>query len=542
MSKGGLVGQVLAGRFRIADLLGAGAMGEVYVAEHSMLGRQFAIKVLHESVENDERLVERFRREARAASYLTHPNIVSIIDFGRTEEDQLYLVMEYVPGQSLMDAINALKGGRMQFARAVSILEQLTSAVQAAHEVGVVHRDLKPDNVLLADGGRGHEQVKILDFGLAKMMQDSELSRLTRKGEIFGTPAYMSPEQARGDFVGPAADIYSIGVMAYELCAGRLPFLYNTIPRLLIAHQQEVPVPPSQHVRPGEWPIPNEIEAAILKCMAKEPAQRPSSVAELSSLFDHYAARARAMPSKVVPQVVLQEPADGEDGDSDWCEVTYDATGDAYTATLLGDEHVVEEIEPSEPPPGEAPEGASREWYWSQAVKKAKSLAHFLREQRLGTPELTRILGELADLEERTLSLDTEIALARSRTSELEKMTREAESRLRYAVMDLSMERGRLVDEGQVSSGVIQDLDFQIQSLESRLSEVYSERSQKMIKLEQSIRAREEHLVHYREQQVNAEARLVNTLHRSRPAVCPPDVQQGYLRLEDLLRAMQRAV
>jgi hypothetical protein len=345
------------------------------------------------------------------------------------------------------------------------------------------------------------------------------------------------------------ADIYSVAVMAYELFSGRLPFVYNTIPRLLIAHQQEPPTPPSTHVQPGDWPIPAEIEALIMRSLAKAPDARPGSLADLQALLQARAKRLAGPSSRIIPQVVLNQVTQVTQNPlSDWCEVTVEHTStDAVGATMLGEELLVEELEEyAEPLDGLAsdediPQGASTDWYWSRITSKAKALAQHLRDQRLGAIELTTTLGELANLEERTTSLETEIALARSRIDELEAITHEAESRLRFAVMDLSMERGRLIDEHDVAPHIIHDLDFQIRALEGRLAEVHRERAQKLAALEEAIGARQQHVEHYRKVQTNAEANLLNLLHRVRPNPCPDDLDQAYRRLEQLLHTMQTA-
>ncbi|MDY0003276.1 MAG: protein kinase [Polyangia bacterium] len=546
LDKRDLIGTLLAGRFRIQSLLGEGAMGQVFVAEHEGLGRKVAVKVLHQFVEDDPRLVERFRREARAASNLDHPNIVTITDFGRTEEDQLYLVMEYIHGLSLADATLKAAPGRLPFARVLSILVQICNAVDCAREAGVVHRDLKPENVLLGQGRSGQDVVKILDFGLAKMVDTPELSRLTRKGEVFGTPAYMSPEQARGDQVDHRSDLYSVGVMAYELLSGRLPFAYPSIVQLLRAHQGEVPARPSSHLGPTDWPIPADVEAMVMRCLEKNPNDRPSSLTELRRLLEPYLQRISLNASRIIPRVVLQQVTQEAEGNLYDCfEVTCEYTStDAITATLLPELVPDEPLEPEilEEAPSEdqlTPENAPAPWYWSRVISKAKALAGHLREQRLGSVEITQALATLAELEDRTMGLETEMALAQSRIIELESVTREAESRLRHAVMDLSIERGRLMDEGEVGPQVIQDLDTQIRALEGRLAEVHRDQVETLAALEKAISARQIHVEHYQKEQTEAEARLLNVLHRVRPQPCPLDIAVAYDRIEELLRAMQ---
>ena len=555
-----LIGQIISGRFRIVRQLGGGAMGEVYLAEHLMLGRLYAIKVLHESLEADDRLVERFRREARAASRLDHPNIVSITDFGRidptddvegTESGRFYLVMEHVEGPSLAQAIDEAAPRRLPQQRSVLILSQICEAVHAAHGAGVVHRDLKPDNILLGRRPSGSDHVKVLDFGLAKILQDPTMSQLTRKGEVFGTPAYMSPEQARGATVDHRADIYSIGVIAYELFAGRLPFLYNNISKLLIAHQQEQPAPPSHHLLQGQPPVPRDIEGSIMRCLAKDPAGRMQSIQEMSEVLATYVRRISVTGTRIVPNVLMQDKRESGTG-FDLCEVTDAAMSVPTRATMLGDA-LLEEISdediallatqlPSKARPisdFKVPPGASRDWFWSQIIKHARSLGHKLATRLAGSEALAASLSTISNIEDKILGLETEVALTRSQLDEFETTMRESESRLRFAVMDLSVERGRLVDEGRAGPPVLQDLDYQIQALETRLLQLYNDRSKEVAELVGSIEACEQHLANYRQQQVNMETWLLNQLHHLRPDPCPEDLQLHYARIDQFLRGMQ---
>ena len=533
MAKGALVGNMLAGRFKLVELIGSGGMAEVYLAEHEILGRRYAIKLLHNVFASDEIIAERFRREARATSRLDHPGIVTISDFGRTGEGQLYLVMEYIPGDSLRTALKTAVPSRLPLARSLDILTQLTRAVGAAHDAGVVHRDLKPGNILLGEGRGGALLVKVLDFGLAKFMASAELTAITQKGQVFGTPAYMSPEQGRGDIVDHRTDIYSIGVLAYELCTGRLPFPYTNLARLLIAHQQEAPKAPSEVLPPEAASLPKELERIIMRCLSKDKESRPIRADEVLRVFEGHREAKRDAQPRMVPQVVIVPP-NAVDRDLDWCELTLEADTDV---TTLNRDHSADDPEASA---RVAKREQDREWYWSQALKKARELAHQLRDRRLGTIEITKLLGDLGDLEERTTSLGTEIALAESRLRELDAMIREAETRLRGAMVDLSMERGRLLDENALPQ-LIADLDFQLSSLDQRLAEVYKERDARQDALANALKLRHERLAVFRQKQSNVEVTLVNLLRRLKPDPCPTDFEQSYTKLETLLRRMQRS-
>jgi len=521
------IGALIAGRFTVERLVGSGGMGSVYVAHHAELGQKYAIKFLHESIESDATLAERFRREARAISRLDHPGIVSITDFGRTDQNQLYLIMEYVDGPSLQDALEQEAPRGLGLRRTYSIMAQLCRAAGAAHRAGVVHRDLKPENILLTRDHSDLDVVMILDFGLAKIMDGAELTVLTTRGEVFGTPDYMAPEQARGDTIDHRTDIYSLGVIAYELCTGRPPFMAKSMPQLLVAHQVKLPEPPTTHMAPGAEPLPPGVERIILQCLEKDPDRRPRSATDIAEIFERRLERWVPHTRIVPPVKVGQLSGEGDD----WCEVTLDA--DTFVPT---DPDPLNPIPSQETDPEDL--AVRREWYWGQAVKKCRELTRRLRDQRLGTVGLTRLLGSLSDVEERVFSLDTERALAESRLGELDTMVRVAASRLRYAVVDLSMERGRLQDEG-ADPNVYADLDFQIQSLEQRLAGLYQKIDDKKAALLEALRARQEILARLRQDQTNLEVKLINDVLKARPPQAPADILDGYTGLTDLLAALK---
>jgi serine/threonine protein kinase len=202
-----LIGQVIDGRYKVLERLGAGGMGVVYKVEHQRMGKIAAMKVLHHDLEADAEIMKRFRREAEAVSKLTSPNTVQTFDFG-TADGAMYLVMEYIRGDDLGTLVR--RDGPLSFARAAPIFIQICDALAEAHELGIVHRDLKPENILVVRGRDGHDHAKVLDFGLAKLTQSSEASGVTGRNEIIGTPFYMSPEQIRGETLDSRSDIYSL--------------------------------------------------------------------------------------------------------------------------------------------------------------------------------------------------------------------------------------------------------------------------------------------------------------------------------------------
>src|SRR6186997_3095126 len=221
------INKVIAGRYRLEARIGEGGMGIVYRARHVLIDRVVAVKLIRPDLRGETHLRAWMLREARAANRVDHAHIVEIHDVGETEEGELYLVMELLVGSSLSSEIGK---GPMTFARATDILEQMCAALARAHDLGVVHRDLKSDNIVLTVRGGRRDFVKILDFGLAALARDP---RLAPKGAVFGTPEYMSPEQARGEDAGAQSDLYALGVLLYEMLTGQLPFRSNDRDTLL---------------------------------------------------------------------------------------------------------------------------------------------------------------------------------------------------------------------------------------------------------------------------------------------------------------------
>src|SRR5579862_4863374 len=252
-----LIGKTLPGGFLILELIGIGGMGRVYRAEQTTLGRTVAVKIIHPHLVGEENAAARFITEARAASRLNHPNSVGIIDFGKTEDGQLYLVMEFLRGKDL--ARVQYEEGPLSFRRIVSILRQMLAALSEAHHLG-----LKPENVILEPVRTGGDFVKVVDFGLAKMRAETQSPSITSPGIVCGTPEYMSPEQARGDPLDARSDLYSIGVILYQLLTGRLPFEADSPTQVVLAHLTETPKDP-RAVAPDRN-IPRPIVDLVLKC------------------------------------------------------------------------------------------------------------------------------------------------------------------------------------------------------------------------------------------------------------------------------------
>jgi len=258
------IGKTVGGRYRLISRLGSGGMSSVYLARHLVIDRLVAVKTLRRDLAQDPVQRDRFIREARAVNRINHENIVEITDFGETEDGLVYLVMEYVPGEPLL---RSLADGPFPAMRALDIAEQIAGALARAHQMGVVHRDLKPENVLLVPLKGGRDFVKILDFGIAKIL---DAPSLTGSQQIFGTPGYIAPEYIQSTAIDGRADLYSLGVILYELVTGALPFDYEYPGDLLVKHVTDPPVPPRERHGAVEEPM----EQLIMRCLEKDPDQR----------------------------------------------------------------------------------------------------------------------------------------------------------------------------------------------------------------------------------------------------------------------------
>jgi serine/threonine-protein kinase len=263
-----LIDQVFDGRYRVVRKLGTGGMANVYLAEDQELGRSVAIKMLDERHSQDEQFVERFRREAKNAAGLSHPNIVSIYDRGQAE-GTYYIAMEYLEGRTLKELL--VTRGPTPLPVAIDYARQILSALGFAHRHGIVHRDIKPHNAVVAPDGR----LKVTDFGIAR----SGTSQMTETGSIIGTAQYLSPEQAKGAPVTPASDIYSVGIVLYEMLTGSVPFTGDTPLEIAMKHLSTTPLPPSE-ARPE---VPHELDSIVLRALAKDPEDRYQSADEMDA-------------------------------------------------------------------------------------------------------------------------------------------------------------------------------------------------------------------------------------------------------------------
>jgi eukaryotic-like serine/threonine-protein kinase len=305
-----LVGQTV-GKYKIVKLLGEGGMGCVYMAEQQLgtTARKVALKTLHKHLSHDPSIKARFDREAGTVAALEHPNTIQVYDFGAMEDGTLYLVMEFVSGKSVADTL--IHEGPMDPVRVENIMKQVCGSLEEAHGHGIVHRDLKPDNVVLCERAGQKDWVEVLDFGIAKRSSehDPNEAKLTQQGMVLGTPPYMSPEQFTGQPVDVRSDIYALGVMAYEMLSGKLPWEANTAWEWASKHMTEVPTPLERNLDPAKIAnVPQHMRDAISRALAKNKDERFASVKDFFSAFSG----GHVVPSLAAAQAQAPVPSGGQ--------------------------------------------------------------------------------------------------------------------------------------------------------------------------------------------------------------------------------------
>jgi serine/threonine-protein kinase len=409
-----MLGRVVAGRYRLEARAGEGGMGVVYRARHVLIDRVVALKLIRPDLRGETHLRAWMLREARAANRVDHAHIIDIHDIGETEEGELYLVMEYLVGTSLS---SELARGPMALARGVDILEQMCAALARAHDLGVVHRDLKSDNILLSTRGGRKDFVKILDFGLAHLAMDP---RLAPKGAVFGTPEYMSPEQARGEEANAQSDLYALGVLFFEMLTGQLPFRSNDRETLL-EMQRTAPAPKPRSIKPDILPA---AETMVLKLLEKDRRKR---FQDAHHLHEELKALQRSLPS------------------APWEVAT---TGEAAA--------------PPPPPPPQSPgviEWANRAALFSRMVSRCYPQAN-------APPEIQSATAQAWDLASRATRLEGEVASHTRKLESLERRGRALRAEIGRKVEELAHEESRALRDANAEQQEAQRLRELVQAAE----------------------------------------------------------------------------
>jgi serine/threonine-protein kinase len=294
-----MIGRIFLGRYETTRLLGEGGMGRVYLARQLDLGRQVVVKVMHDQVAADPHFRERFQRETLLMARFQHPYAVTLYDASLNDPQGPCIIMEYIRGVTLDVLLR--RNGRLSAPRVGRLLGQLGEVLQAAHGEGIIHRDLKPANLMVVDPDSPYEKIKVMDFGLATLLDPISLKKLTDTNAEFavGTPGYICPEQVRGDSMDHRGDLYSVGVILYELLCGKLPFTAASSMEVLLAHANTEP-PSFAEIGAAAWVSPS-IEAVVRACLAKEPSQRPASARELVERFETALEHERAVAQETLP-------------------------------------------------------------------------------------------------------------------------------------------------------------------------------------------------------------------------------------------------
>jgi tRNA A-37 threonylcarbamoyl transferase component Bud32 len=437
-----MIGTVLDGTYRVLERIGAGGMGEVYLVEHVHIGRREAIKVLRPELASDPRLASRFRREARAINRLRHPNIIGIYDFGQLPDGRLYLTMEYAAGEALDSVLQ--REGRLELPRALHVLHQLAAAIDHAHAQGVVHRDLKPNNLVLVEERGRPDTLKVLDFGLAKVVDPGGTDdKLTLLGELFGTPEYLAPERFSNRPDDPRSDLYAIGCVGFELLVGRPPF--TGVRALVMAAHMQTPPPVAGRAVPG---VPPMLDAILGQLLAKSPDQRLQSGAQLCAALEQvpgFPRKKSVWNTGGVLTTSSAPPSDERRGTEQMRAPN--AMGFADTASARG-EDVLDEIFGALV---ELARTTTEQCPGDEGLSIALAVVHGVRDDR------ARLIGERTDLEARqTRALQT---------------AREREGSLRFAIAELRFVR----QSSRATAEIAADLDYQIDALDQRVRELHAE-------------------------------------------------------------------
>jgi serine/threonine protein kinase len=482
-----MIGIELDGRYRVLAKLGEGGSGEVYLVEHLLLARKEALKILRSQLADTPQLVARFRREARAINRVQHPNIVRVFDFGRLPDGRFFLAMEYADGRTISELLGEL--GPFAVRRALHVLAQLAEAVDYAHGLGVIHRDLKPQNLLLVEGRDPPDLLKVVDFGFAKIIAPEYVDSMIGTGQntLFGTPAYMAPELVDGSRTDPRSDLYAIGCIAMEMLTGDPPFAGNAL-QMVAAHLVQLPSPPSSRRRDNL--IGPELDRVVLRCLEKPPEARFASGRELAEAIravpgygDGRTPQGRASaPTLITPFVPFPEDVfEGEETLEKKRVVAPDASGQLSGAHRSSLPELRLELH-----------------------RAIRGFAEALVDQGIGDVQLAIGVASAAELESQLTELVRAVHGLEAQTAEVERRLEDREASLRFAIGELGFER---VQGAMRGAGNVDELELQIRELEARLAAVREELGRELaaatergITLAASIAALDERLaVHYRQ-------------------------------------------
>ena len=485
------IGDELDGRYRILDHLGSGGMGEVFLAQHIALHRTEALKILKSSLASTQESVTRFRREARATNRLQHPNIVRVYDFGQLPDGRFYLSTEYVDGENLASLL--ANNGPMPAGRAVRILAQLADAMAHAHERGVVHRDLKPGNLMLISKRKRSDVLKVLDFGIAKIIApDYEDSVASSSDMFYGTPEYVAPERLQGAAINPSVDIYAVGCIGYEMLTGAAPFEGRPM-EVLHHHMSTEPAPPSSRCSPGS--VSEMLDAVLLHCLEKKPVDRYQSAANLAATLRQLPCYKETGPvSTPLPRLPKGKQQKGlehaptQELDAPDTELLTLDTISETEATETGWDstqpnwHDSTDI-PTNPPWMSAPK---TDQYRENYHAALRALAEALIDNGCNDVPLIIAVAAVASADDDLAAQVSQLDDIERRISEAEETAKKRESSLRFALAELRFERDRAAKAGEAQNPELQE---QIKGLESRLTHLSADlRSSISMLTEEAIR------------------------------------------------------
>jgi serine/threonine-protein kinase len=416
------VGTTIAGRYVIEEVIGEGGMATVYRARHKLVDRPCAVKIMNPGLSRDPVVRERFRREAKAAQKLAHPNIIEIFDQGDTDDGTSYIVMEILEGEALSQT---LAKGPLPVERALPIMIQIARALARAHDFEVIHRDLKPDNIFLCTRSDGSDLVKLLDFGIARSMHDV---RLTGQGEVFGTPHYMAPERITSIDAGASSDLYAIGIIFFEMVTGQLPFEANDIPTFFLKHLKEPP-PPVRKFAPA---TPPALEELIHSLMAKDPKERP---VDAHRMHTDLVAISNSLRIPVPPEPEEEEPS---------------SRGPARTL-----------------PPVAIDRWARRTSVFEQMLSQA-----FRGDP---PPELAKMLEEVKRLVEAVGRLRSQTVSEQRKLEGLEGRGRDGRQRFGFAVDALGIDASKARDEARLAHAAVAPFTKEVEAAKAKVLEAHKE-------------------------------------------------------------------